>query len=174
MGENLDVPGRMAVRTPMQWDDRELAGFSVTSDPRNLARPLVTGAYAANRGVNVSDQRRDADSLLSFVRDLTQRYRECPELGWGAATLLDTPVAGVLAHRSDWEGGTLLLVHHLADADVDVEIVLEGVDGEAELVDLVDGAKRTPVGEDGHVHLQLEPYDHRWYRVLRPGDRHLL
>src|SRR5690606_36407475 len=38
MGENLDVPGRLAVRTPMQWSAGPTAGFT-TADPDRLITP---------------------------------------------------------------------------------------------------------------------------------------
>ena len=40
MGENLDVEGRLAVRTPMQWDDGPNGGFS-TAPKRRLTRPAA-------------------------------------------------------------------------------------------------------------------------------------
>ena len=44
MGENLDVEGRLAVRTPMQWDDGPNGGFS-TAPRRRLTRPQPTGLF---------------------------------------------------------------------------------------------------------------------------------
>jgi glycosidase len=38
MGENLDIPGRLAVRTPMQRNDKENGGFSKARRSR-LRRP---------------------------------------------------------------------------------------------------------------------------------------
>ena len=46
MGENLDVEGRLAVRTPMQWDDGPNGGFS-TAPRRRLTRPQPTGPVVA-------------------------------------------------------------------------------------------------------------------------------
>src|SRR3712207_7493390 len=41
--------------------------------------PVVDGGFAPEF-VNVADQRRDEDSLLSFMKLLIRRYRESPEL----------------------------------------------------------------------------------------------
>src|SRR5690606_21722667 len=77
MGENLAAPGRLAVRTPMQWSDGRNGGFS-SAQPARLAGPVTEGGFAPEF-VNVSDQRRDPDSLLNFIQLLIRRYRECPE-----------------------------------------------------------------------------------------------
>jgi trehalose synthase len=174
MAENLEIPGRLAVRTPMQWDSGRLAGFSTVQDESALVRPLVEGEFAHDRGVNVADQRRDPGSLLNAIRRMAARYRDCAELGWGRTTLLDTPHAAVFAHRADWEGGTLLLVHHVADDTLRVSLTVDGAGDDCHLADLLDGRTTVPIGPDGKVDLELEPYDARWYRVVRPGDRHLV
>ena len=87
MGENLDLDGRMAVRTPMQWHPGKVGGFS-TADPEQLCRPFPAAPYGPDQ-VNVVSQRHDPDSLFSFLREHIRCYRECPELGWGTLAILD-------------------------------------------------------------------------------------
>ena len=99
-----DLPGRMAVRTPMQWRSGKLGGFSMTNDPEQLCRPFPGPPYSPDE-VNVVAQRHDPDSLFSFVRERIRCYRECPELGWGVVTVLDHDVPSALVHRSDWAAG---------------------------------------------------------------------
>jgi trehalose synthase len=88
MGENLDIDGRLAVRTPMQWTDQRNGGFS-NAAPSRLRRPLTQGAFGAEH-VNVAAQRTDRESLLAFIHLLIKRYRESPELGWATSTSLLT------------------------------------------------------------------------------------
>ncbi|MDQ3422602.1 MAG: alpha-amylase family protein, partial [Actinomycetota bacterium] len=88
MGENLDIPGRLSVRTPMQWTEEVNGGFSGARTSR-LRRPLPTGRFGPMAG-NVAEQRRDPDSLLSWMERVIRRRRETPELGWGAPTILKT------------------------------------------------------------------------------------
>src|SRR3954465_12256999 len=66
MGEDLDLDGRMAVRPPMQWTAGGNGGVS-TAPSRRLARPVVTGGYSPDF-VNFAAQRRDPESLLSFMK----------------------------------------------------------------------------------------------------------
>lgn len=177
MGENLDIPGRMAVRSPMQWDTGANAGFSPAQDPARdpvpLGRPLTEGEYSAEAGVNVADQRNDPRSLLSWVQQLARRHRDCPELSWGETRVLDPESAHVLALRSDWEGGTVLVAHNVRDQPAEVTLPLTGEPDGTIAIDLVGDERRHDL-DDGSLRLSLEAYDTRWYRVVRPGDRHLL
>jgi trehalose synthase len=162
MGENLDVEGRMAVRTPMQWSAERHGGFSTVEDPARLRRPLPSGPFGAEH-VNVAAQRRDPGSLLSWFERLLRRRRECPELGFGTLELLETGEASVFAHRCDWEGATIVAVHELAGREV--EVALPVSDGEA-LVDLFADAEH-PLPAT----LQLAPFAAHWFRVRRTGAR---
>ena len=62
MAENLRIPGRLAVRTPMQWTAADNGGFS-KAQKRRLTRPLPDGLYGPER-VNAADQRHDHQSFL--------------------------------------------------------------------------------------------------------------
>ncbi len=157
MAENLEIEGRYAVRSPMQWSPD--GGFTLSSSPR---RPMVSGPFGPQR-VNVATQRRDPDSLLNWFERLIRRRRECPEIGFGTMTILDVGVDSVFAHRCDWEGATVVAVHQLAGEPVSVTLpVSDGL----ELVDLFGhGEHALPAT------LDLDPYDARWYRVRREGVR---
>ena len=127
MAENLEIEGRYAVRSPMQWSPD--GGFTLSSTPR---RPMVSGPFGPQR-VNVATQRRDPGSLLNWFERLIRRRRECPEIGFGTMTILDVGADAVFAHRCDWEGATVVAVHELAGEPVSVTLPVE--DG-LELVDL--------------------------------------
>jgi trehalose synthase len=171
MGENLDVPGRNAVRTPMQWTADANGGFS-TAPRSRLAAEVVTGGFSPEF-VNVADQLRDRESLLSFLRLLIRRYRECPELGWGTATVLDQPHPHVLAHRTDWDDAALVAVHNLSAEPCTVPLVVEGCDSGWVLVDLLQEGQ-TPLGDDGAAEIALGGYGYRWLHVSGPAGRRLL
>jgi len=122
MGEDLKLPGRDAIRTPMQWDASRSAGFS-KAPAAQLARPVLTrGRYAAKQ-VNVRAQRRDGDSLLRWFEELIRVLRECPEIGVGEPGVVDAALPRpVLAHRFDAPEGSILLLHNLADTPVTLDL----------------------------------------------------
>lgn len=168
MGENLAIDGRLAVRTPMQWtNDEGTAGFT-TVPPSRIRRPLPGGRFGP-LAVNVADQERDQDSLLTWMQRVIRRRRETPEIGWGEWAVLDAGDDAVLAHRCDWEGRCFLAVHNLSDEPRQIELHLEG-EGELAVIDLLDtDGTPTPL-DDGRLPLTLEGYGYRWMS-LRPEDR---
>jgi maltose alpha-D-glucosyltransferase / alpha-amylase len=165
MGENLALPGREAIRTPMQWDAGAAAGFSAA--PRaQLSRPVVTrGRYGA-RTVSVRAQQRDPGSLLRWFEQLIRTLRECPEIGVGQCTVLDVPLPrSVLAHRFDAPEGAVLLLHNLRDEPIRVQIgKLGDVAGQPFEV-FSDGPYEPPTARLDD--LELRGWGYRWIRLRR-------
>ncbi|WP_424535649.1 alpha-amylase family protein [Sphaerisporangium viridialbum] len=165
MGENLQVEGREAVRTPMQWTPHKNGGFS-TADPRSFRNPMIEGRYGPEH-VNVSAQRRDPGSLLMWITKLIEQYRGCPELAWGEYTVLDTGEPAVLAHRADIDGATVIALHNFAGKEVSFELTLDDLDDGQVLTDLlVDGTEK--ISSDGRVKIVLDAYGSRWLRASEP------
>jgi glycosidase len=158
MAENLAAEGRLAVRTPMQWDGTANGGFS-TAPAKTLPGPVVEGRFGPAH-VSVDAQRRDPDSLLSWIRLLVERYRDCPELAWGEFQVLPTEDPAVLAHRSDADG-TVVAVHNFGDVEATITLPLKDFSQAEDL--LVDGTVKVP--KSGNVKVTLEPYGCRWFRV---------
>jgi maltose alpha-D-glucosyltransferase/alpha-amylase len=157
MRESLEIPGRMSVRSPMQWSSERHRGFTTADKP---GRPPAPGE------AEVAAQRRDPDSLLTWMELLIRRRRECPELGWGELTVLDAGDQAVLAHQCEWDGSTILAVHSFDAEPREVRLEI----GEADaVVDLFGPDELESRG--GRVTVELGRYGHRWFRVRRPGQR---
>jgi glycosidase len=171
MGENLDIPGRLAVRTPMQWSDGRNGGFS-DAPPSRLRRPLTEGGYGPAH-VNAANQRHDPESLLRYMQLLIRRYRESPELGWSAFQPIDQPHRDVLVHLCAVDERRLVAVHNLANEGRSVPFAVPDCAEGTVLVDLLDDGWSTRTGPGGRVELSLDPYATRWLRVLGDGDRRL-
>jgi glycosidase len=160
MGENLEVEGRLSVRTPMQWRAAEGAGFS-GADPEFLTRPLVEGRFGPEH-VNVADQRRRPDSFLTWMEHAIRRRKQTPEFGWGRADLVDAGDSAVFAHLCEWEGGRVLAVHNFSAESHPVSITLDFADGQ--FLDLLAG-NEGPAMVDGSIEFDLEGFGFRWFRL---------
>ena len=168
MGEDLSLHGRDAIRTPMQWSYLPNAGFS-RAEPDQLVRPVITDGEFGYDTVNVTAQRHDPASLLSWFERMIRTLREAPEVGGGSCTHVDVPAPrGVLAHRADSPAGTMLFVHNLSDraATVDLGVVAD----EAEFPNDVLADQKYPEPGD-FTKIEIAGYGHRWIRLRRgtPG-----
>lgn len=164
IGEDLSLPERNSVRTPMQWADEPNAGFSAGSAER-LVRPVVSGGAFDYRRVNVAAQRDLDGALMSTVQRLVRTRRACPEVGWGRCEVLETGETGVLALRYDWQGETVLILHNLGDREVEVKVSLERIGRLRPLLcDQDDRAMRNASDP-----ISLNSYGYRWFRAQ--GER---
>lgn len=165
MAENLDIEGRMSVRSPMQWSHDAHAGFTTADEP---CRPVVDSDRWGPDQINVGRQRREDGSLLNWMERLIRRRRESPEFGWGESTVLDVGDKRVLAHRCDWNDNTVVAVHSFGSEPTSASVPLGDVEA---AVDLFADEELQPDG-DGAIKVDLQPYDCRWYR-LRHHDQQL-
>jgi len=162
MGDDLSLDERNSVRTPMQWSPDDNAGFS-SSEPDRLISPVVAKDEFDYRKVNVAAQRRDPASLLNWLERAIRARKENPEFGWGSVDIVETGEPHVFGHRLQFQGGTVIAVHNLADQKAKVNLEVSEYQGRR-LVDLIDHSEREPVAEQRHE-LSMEPYDFHWFRV---------
>lgn len=165
MAENLDIDGRMSVRTPMQWTDQRNGGFSPVA-PSKLVRPLPEGRFGP-LAINVATQRSDPDSMLNWFERLIRRRRETAELGMGELELLETGDDAVLAHSVSLDGVSIIAVHNLSDSPRTIRLSL-GPTEHCELTDLLEGGPVQALVK-GRLDVKLDAYGYRWLR-LQPDD----
>jgi maltose alpha-D-glucosyltransferase/alpha-amylase len=165
MGEDLALPGRDAIRTPMQWDDGPAGGFSSARGVGLVPTAMTRGPYGSRRR-NVRDEQRKPDSLLRWFQTLIETLRECPEIGVGDCSVIEAPLPRpVLAHRFDAPEGAILLLHNLADEPVTLDIgKLAGVDGRPFEM-FADGPYDRPTASLSG--LELRGWGYRWIRLRR-------
>jgi alpha-glucosidase len=102
-------------RTPMQWSDQPNAGFC----PADVTPWLpINPNYAT--GVNVRDQQRNPDSLLSFYRRLIQVRRLVPALVLGEYRPLLETSDGYVAFLRSTEAHTVLVVLNYSNTRQDL------------------------------------------------------
>ena len=168
MAENLDIPGRMSVRSPMQWTDEPGGGFS---DAETLSRPVVKGKWGP-KAVNVATQEHDPDSLLNWTERLIRRRRETPEIAFGTWSFIPFPDAAIFALRYQWGERTVLLLHNLGPKPCSSECTPEGIAGWGELKRIF-GEGSFEMSRDGSFGVTLPARGVMWLRVRQkqgPGQ----
>jgi maltose alpha-D-glucosyltransferase/alpha-amylase len=169
MAENLEVEGRLAVRTPMQWKDQPNGGFSLAA-AEQLVRPLPKGKYSPDK-LNAAAQMRDAGSLLNWMERLIRRRKECGEFGFGQIKVIDPHNEAVFAHYCDWEGRVVLALHNLDGRECEVSIE-EAFSEEVESIVDIWADQQYPPVKDRKA--RLGAYGYRWLRMLKKGQELLL
>lgn len=159
MGDNLDLPDRAAVRTPMQWADEHNAGFSA-ADPLQTVQPVIGTGPFGYHDVNVADQRDDPDSMLSAIRRMFEVRREQGPLLTSEATPVDLGDPGVLALRYDDGGRSTLVAANLSPRRLEVVVPEEHRRGWQLLL-----ADHPYDDEPGRETMRLHGYGYRWLRA---------
>lgn len=158
MGDDLSLPERESVRTPMQWDATPNAGFSAAPRER-LIHPIIAEGEYGYEHVNVDAQQRDPGSLLSWTERLLRVRRAHSEFGWGVCEFLDTKDEGVLVHRLRHAQKCALFVHNLSGREITLELELPEVEC---LEDLLTREPHKPEERQRYC-IQLGPYAYRWF-----------
>jgi maltose alpha-D-glucosyltransferase / alpha-amylase len=160
MGDDLSLRERDAVRTPMQWDDAPHGGFSAAA---KTIHPVIAEGVWGYPHINVAAQRRKPGSLLNWTARMIRLRKECPEIGWGRCTTLETGSPHVLALRYDWRDGAVIVVHNLAERPQEARIA-PGVPGGHRLANLL--VDEDILCDDGAAHhIVLDALGYAWFRV---------
>ena len=163
MGDNIWLPDRDAVRTPMQWTPDRNAGFS-TADPGKLYLPLIQSLVHNYQHANVEAQWAQPTSLLHWVHGMLKVRRQHPAFGTGTFVPLEADNESVLAFLRVTADETLLCVTNLASTARSAKISLPGYAG-AQLTDVFGGSPLGSTGAEGEVVVTLGSRDFYWLTV---------
>ena len=171
MGDNIWLPDRDAVRSPMQWTPDRNAGFS-TADPGKLYLPAVQSLVYHYAAVNVEAQLSTSGSLLNWTRAMLALRREHPVFGLGSYLPLEADNVSVLAFLRVLREGevdgepaeTILCVNNLSSTPQATRIRVTEHAG-AGLSDIFGGTGFQPVGQEGELSLTLGSRDFFWLRI---------
>lgn len=155
MGDNIWLPDRNGVRTPMQWDASPSAGFSSSTQ---LYSPVIDMPPFDYPTVNVATQRADSASLWHTIQRMIQRHKQHPALGEGDFTWLDSGKKAVIAFYRSTEGERILTVHNLSNQSQHVELDL--FHPTTSLTDLFT-SRQFPI-YNTRLDLDLAPHQYLW------------
>jgi len=154
MGDNIWLPDRNGVRTPMQWNTDLNAGFSEAPAERLYAQVIDDDSYGPKR-VNVRDQRNDPGSLWHTLRKMLGIRKANGLFGWGDLEWLDLENHSVAAFRRRHDSSSVLCLHNLSDSPQTVTIRQEAAGR-----DLLSGETFPP--DKLAQGLELSPYRYLW------------
>jgi maltose alpha-D-glucosyltransferase / alpha-amylase len=120
MGDNIDLPDRNGVRTPMQWDDSPNAGFTTGQPFTELVKSDLDYQH-----VNVASQLADKSSLFHTISRMVHIRKEHPAFGRGAMDWVqtDNPSLAVYMRRDEEE--SFLIINNLSDQEQMVSLPAE-------------------------------------------------
>ena len=162
MGDNIWLPDRNGVRTPMQWDASLNAGFS-DAPPELLYAPVITQGAYSYKTINVAAEKTDPNSLLSKMKHLIQIRRENPILAVGDYEFLATDVKQVLTILRKFDGEEILCILNLSEQEQEISLDLSTWKGMSPL-DLLSG-EEFPTISDAPTLLKLKPLACHWLKM---------
>jgi maltose alpha-D-glucosyltransferase/alpha-amylase len=163
MGEDLSLPQRQAIRTPMQWSNEPNGGFS-TAPRKRLIRPVVSDGPFGYETCNVDAQRDDDNSLLAWFERLFRALRECRECATAPWELLDTGDDRVLGLRYQHEGQAMVTLTNLADEAITIDLLPSIEKAPRRVVEVFANRHYAtePTGVDA---VELDGWGYRWLRL---------
>jgi maltose alpha-D-glucosyltransferase/alpha-amylase len=166
MGDNIWLPDRDAVRTPMQWTPDRNSGFS-TADPGQLYLPLVQSLVHHFGNVNVEAQLAQPASLLHWVHGMLSTRRAHSALGAGRFDVVRGDSDAILSFLRTDSTETILVAANLAATARATTLHVPALAG-AELRDLFGGALLGTVAADGSVRFTFGSREFFWLEAIRP------
>ncbi|MDP8931945.1 MAG: alpha-amylase family protein [Actinomycetota bacterium] len=164
MGDDLSLPGRIPVRTVMQWSNRRHGGFSERQLPE-LRRPAIEDGEYGYRSVNVADQQNDPESLLNWITRLIRTRKIAWPTRRAAASyrIVDNDQRDeALVLYYDGADKDLLIVHNLTPDEVTVDVpVLREHESIIGLFADRDYASIDATSEQ----LRVGPFGYRWIQL---------
>jgi maltose alpha-D-glucosyltransferase/alpha-amylase len=149
MGDNISLPDRNGVRTPMQWDESPTAGFSSV---RPFA-PFLAGEFAP-AVLNVARQMADPDSLFFAMQRMLSIRKQHRAFGRGSLRWLDVQNPAAAAYLRHTLEERLIILNNLSGQHQRIHLPAD-VRGAAHDL-LTDRTAPLP------THLILQPYQTLW------------
>jgi maltose alpha-D-glucosyltransferase/alpha-amylase len=155
MGDNIWLPDRDGLRTPMQWNSSASAGFTAGE---NLYAPVIQQDPYSAQTVNTEEQRANPLSLWNTIRKMIAAHKKHPALGLGELKWIDCKEDSVLAYFRSSEDENILAIHNLSQDLQPISIELDF--GKQDLTDILTGQKFSI--QKNLLILNLDPYQYLW------------
>ena len=162
MGDNIWLPDRNGVRTPMQWDGGLNAGFS-DAPPEDLYEPVIDQGEYSYKVVNVAAEISDPGSLLNKMKHLVAIRKAHPILATGKYEFLNGDQKQVLTiHR--WLGNQhLICALNLTEKTQSISLDLTAWQG-AGVHELISGVEFPRISHEPYP-LDIQGWGYLWLEI---------
>ncbi|MCZ2123673.1 MAG: maltose alpha-D-glucosyltransferase [Anaerolineales bacterium] len=155
MGDDLSLPDRNGVRTPMQWDSSPNAGFS-TGTP--FVKP-IGGEFGA-QSVNVQSQINDPHSLFHAIQKMIALRKRHAAFANSVMEWLDAHNAAVAVYVRRSASETLLILNNLSASTQTVKLPSAY---QKQFINLFND-ERIAIADS----LELQPQAYLWLQLIQP------
>ena len=159
MGDDLQLPDRNGVRTPMQWEAGFNAGFSSAG---SIYSPVIGVAPYDPERVNVETSRSTKGSLWAQIQAMIAIRKSLPALCCGDLAWLDCGLPAVAAYLRRGSREHMLMVHNLSAVPQMIDCFLPE-DFHGKIVDLL--TSQAMGQTQGRLLLSIQPYEYRWLSI---------
>lgn len=157
MGDNISLPDRNGVRTPMQWDDSSSAGFS-KAPTQSAYLPIIDDDTYGRQQVNVKSQQENPYSLLHSVRNMIRARKEYPAFGRGAFEWIDCENEAIAAYLRTYEDQVIYVFNNLSASEHVISIPMQDTSGP--LTDILTG--KDYYIQDQTLTIKMSPRQYLW------------
>jgi trehalose synthase len=120
MGDNIDLPDRNGVRTPMQWDDSPNAGFSTGTPFSEFAKGELGYQH-----INVASQVNDPDSLFRAIKRMIAVRKKHAAFGGSSMEWVEADNTAIAIYIRQHNDDTMLIFNNLSSSSETVNVPTE-------------------------------------------------
>ena len=161
MGDNIWLPDRNGVRTPMQWTSDPDAGFS-NAPVQSIYAPINDDDVYGPAHVNVEGQRRDPNSLWNTIQRMIETRKQTQVFGWGGFEWLDCSNDRIAAYKRTYKGQSVLAIHNLSELPQTIDLE----NSNSGLMDALTGTAFPAMNRK--IKIQLDGYEYLWLKNHPP------
>jgi maltose alpha-D-glucosyltransferase/alpha-amylase len=164
MGDNIWLPDRNGVRTPMQWDGSKNAGFSKAA-PESLYSPVIDEGSYDYHAVNVAVESQHQESLLNNMKHLVKVRKSHPIFAIGDYQFLAKEQTSLLVILREYQQEHVLCILNLSGERQSLALNLTGFAG-FQVLDLLDNLPYEPIADEPFI-MTVAPYASHWLKLGR-------
>jgi len=162
MGDNIWLPDRNGVRTPMQWDDSPNAGFS-TAPPEEMFAPVIEDSSYSYHTVNVAMESQDEGSLLNKMKRLINVRKSNPIFAVGDYRFLAKDHTSLLVIIREHQEEIVLCILNLTYRQQALSLDLSAFTG-YQVNDLLSSLPYEPITDRPYA-FEVKPYAFHWFEL---------